>query len=93
MRLRRSEAITVWVEDFVPTRFVWGGNRYLVIEQLSRWFEMTPWWIASDLASANLGEKEIWRVVARRVNSFNDGVFDLITAENNSQWYLSRVID
>jgi hypothetical protein len=93
MRLRRSEAVTVWLKDLAPNRFIWNGNRYLVVEQLSRWFEMTPWWIASDLALANLGEQEIWRVVARRVNSANSGVFDLITTENNSQWYLSRVID
>jgi len=54
---------------------------------------MTPWWAATDLAIANLGEQEIWRVVAKRVNSTTGGVFDLINFENNSQWYLSRVID
>jgi len=54
---------------------------------------MTPWWAATDAAIANLGEQEIWRVVAKRINSSTSGVFDLINFENNSQWYLSRVID
>lgn len=93
MRLRRSEAVAVWSEGERPARFIWNQNRYLIVEHLSRWFEMTPWWVATDLAIANLGEQEVWRVVARRINSANSGVFDLITFENNSQWYLSRVID
>ncbi|MFM1865244.1 MAG: DUF6504 family protein [Candidatus Nanopelagicales bacterium] len=93
MRLRRSEVVAVWLKDGRPDRFIWNQNRYLVVEQISRWFEMTPWWAATDLAIANLGEQEIWRVVAKRVNSTTGGVFDLINFENNSQWYLSRVID
>lgn len=93
MRLRRSEAVLVWSEGFQPVRFFWNQNRYLITEHLGRWFEMTPWWVASDSAIKHLGEQEVWRVVARRVNSANSGVFDLITFENNSQWYLSRVID
>lgn len=93
MRLRRSEAVMVWLEAERPIRFVWNQNRYLVIEQISRWFEMTPWWVATDLAITNLGEQEVWRVVAKKINSSASGVFDLISFENNSQWYLSRVID
>ena len=93
MRLRRSEAVLVWLEQERPVRFIWNQNRYFVIERISRWFEMTPWWAATDAAIANLGEQEIWRVVAKRVNSSTSGVFDLINFENNSQWYLSRVID
>jgi hypothetical protein len=93
MRLRRSEVVTVSLTEFKPSGFIYNNHRYLVIEHLSRWFEMIPWWVATDLAYANLGEQEIWRVVARRINSSNTGVFDLITTENSSHWYLSRVID
>ena len=93
MRLRRSEAVAVWLKDEQPYRFIWNQNRYEVVEQISHWFEMTPWWVATDLAISNLGEQEVWRVVAKRINSSTSGVFDLIIFENNSQSYLSRVID
>lgn len=82
-----------------PEQFVWRGTFWVVRDLVAHWIETSAWWEQPDLAADLLGERELWRVEARKksrsgvVAEGGAGVFDLAFDWARGQWQLVCSID
>ncbi len=88
-----------------PARFSWDQRSYVVDSVLDHWVEAGNWWrrtggpqTGPGVAALGVddGEREVWRVEARRVSAGRDcpvGVFDLNFDWSAGRWLLIRVHD
>lgn len=81
-----------------PEQFVWRSVFWVVFDLIAHWIETSAWWEQSDLSADLLGERELWRVEARRSRSEvaaegGAGVFDLAFDWACGQWQLACSID
>jgi hypothetical protein len=71
----------VWVKDRVPQKFVWQRQLVVVQRILDYWRDIGEWWHS---------EPELW---FWRVQSYDQGVYELAWDPTKNQWWLYHVYD
>jgi hypothetical protein len=97
---RYDQPAEVYRQDESPVEFCWRGRRYRVGAVLAHWTEQGRWWadpvlrlVGADAgpADAGGGERDYWRVVARRGR--HEGVFDVAFDWRTGGWSIARALD
>lgn len=91
MTRRFGDPVEVRVSDGQPVRFVWRGRDYIVRRILEHWVATADWWREQQVAPADAGEREYWRVEATPAEEI--GVYELRYDSADGTWTLSRIWD
>lgn len=72
---------TVWVQNYVPHRFLWQKRMVVVHRVLDYWRDIGEWWH---------DEPELW---FWRIQSQEQGVYELAWDPGKNQWWLYYIYD
>jgi hypothetical protein len=88
-----GEPVDVWIRDGRPSKFVWRGRLYAVLDVLDHWAISREWWKQQNPDLDSPAEREFWRLEASPGRNIRAATYELRHDLATGHWILARVWD